>query len=205
MSQLTKIISFAFITVSILGGCASYKPPTVSLTQPEIGSVTTKGVGEKLLMQGTGQMVPQLTVSEDQAIGEYTLSKGQYTFSAENVVRVKFMRGDREIYLMKADNSICVDKVNDSHCGVAKYTIDTVFGSRSGKTFQQTLLYNGKIGNKVTLAYREFAGNSVRPASSNEVTYDLSESMILGYKGVRIEVIKATNADITYKVLSGFE
>jgi hypothetical protein len=43
-----------------------------------------------------------------------------------------------------------------------------------------------------------------RPAFSNEVSYDLSESTILGYRGARIEVIKATDTELAYRLVSGF-
>ena len=43
-----------------------------------------------------------------------------------------------------------------------------------------------------------------RSAYSNNVDYDLAESTIVGYKGARLEVVKATNTELTYRVLSGF-
>lgn len=72
-------------------------------------------------------------------------------------------------------------------------------------SLQQTLLYNGKIGNRITLAYRELQNNIARPAFSNSVEYDLSESNVIGYKGARLEIIKATNTEITYRILSDFQ
>jgi hypothetical protein len=36
------------------------------------------------------------------------------------------------------------------------------------------------------------------------VEYDLSESKIIGYAGARLEVIKATNTGIEYKVIKNF-
>lgn len=71
-------------------------------------------------------------------------------------------------------------------------------------SFQQTLIYSGRIGDRITLGYREFSNNMARPAFNNDVEYDLNESKIVGYKGARVEVIKATNQEIKYKVLSNF-
>jgi hypothetical protein len=70
--------------------------------------------------------------------------------------------------------------------------------------FQQSLLYNGRVGQIITIAYREFSGNRARPAFNNEVKYDLSVSKVLSYKGARIEVIDADNNQIEYRVLSNF-
>jgi len=65
-----------------------------------------------------------------------------------------------------------------------------LFGSDS---FQQTLIYSGRVGNKINVAYREFSNNLARPAFSNNVEYDLSDSKIIGYRGARIDIIEATN------------
>lgn len=70
--------------------------------------------------------------------------------------------------------------------------------------FKQELIYNGKSGNVIRLMYREFSGDMARPAFSQDLTYDLAESRIIGFQGVRLEVIKTTNIKITYKVLNGF-
>ncbi|EJI85939.1 hypothetical protein AEST_10210 [Alishewanella aestuarii B11] len=43
-----------------------------------------------------------------------------------------------------------------------------------------------------------------RAAFSTDVEYDLNESNIIGYAGARLEVISATNTEITYKVLKHF-
>ncbi len=85
-----------------------------------------------------------------------------------------------------------------------KHKIETAMASKSPNSFQQTLIYNGKIGNRITLGYREFSNDTARPAFNNEVSYDLAESTTLGYKGARIEIIKATNTDITYRFVNGF-
>ena len=69
---------------------------------------------------------------------------------------------------------------------------------------QRTLIYSGKSGSKINVGYREFSGNMARPAFSNNVEYDLSESNQIGYKGALLEIIEATNRFITYKVLSNF-
>lgn len=61
------------------------------------------------------------------------------------------------------------------------------------ESFQQTLIYSGKIGQKINVGYREFSGSVARPAFCNDVEYDLSESTTIGYKGARLEIIEATN------------
>jgi hypothetical protein len=71
-------------------------------------------------------------------------------------------------------------------------------------SFQQTLIYSGRVGNKINVSYREFSNNTARPAFNNDVEYDLSSSNTIGYKGALIEVIKADNSSITYKLIRNF-
>ena len=76
--------------------------------------------------------------------------------------------------------------------------------SEMGESFQQTLIYNGRIGDKINVGYREFSNSLARPAFNNDVEYDLSASRTIGYKGAQIEVIDANNNSITYRVLRNF-
>ena len=43
-----------------------------------------------------------------------------------------------------------------------------------------------------------------RPAFNQDLQYDLADGNIVGFKGLRIEIIKATNTNIEYKILSNF-
>ena len=44
----------------------------------------------------------------------------------------------------------------------------------------------------------------IRPAFTQEVQYDLSESKIIGFKNLRLEVVRATNTEITYRLIQNF-
>lgn len=202
MKFTAKKIAVTVFTLSVLTGCASRRPlPVEAVTFPEVGSVSTRNVGEALISHGYARLVPKLIITEADKIGETSVPKGVYYFNAENADRIKFVLGNLELYLYKDSKKICVDK---GKCSDMTYRIENSLGAPEKNQFQQTLLYNGKIGNRIALGYREFSGDVARPAFSNEVSYDLSESATLGYKGARIEVIKATNTEITYKVVSGF-
>jgi hypothetical protein len=45
-----------------------------------------------------------------------------------------------------------------------------------------------------------------RPAFNQDIDYELNNdaNTIIGFKGLRIEVLKATNMDITYKVIKDY-
>lgn len=75
---------------------------------------------------------------------------------------------------------------------------------RSVNDFQQTLIYSGRVGDKIRISYREFANSLARDAFTNEAEYDLSASNIIAYKGARLEVIEADNEKIRFRVISNF-
>lgn len=69
---------------------------------------------------------------------------------------------------------------------------------------KKELLYNGKFGSNIRLTYREFVDDLSRPAFTQELNYDLNESKVIGFQGVRIEVIATDNVGIKYRVIKGF-
>lgn len=71
--------------------------------------------------------------------------------------------------------------------------------------FKKVFIYNGKAGTVVKFSYREFINDMARPAFTQELQYDLSESKIIGFKGMRMEILNISNIEIEYKVLSEFK
>jgi hypothetical protein len=71
--------------------------------------------------------------------------------------------------------------------------------------FKKVFIYNGKAGSVIKFSYREFINDMARPAFTQELQYDLSEGKIIGFKGMRIEILNTTNIEIEYKVLSEFK
>ncbi len=68
-------------------------------------------------------------------------------------------------------------------------------------SFQCELTYSGVSGSSIRILYREYIDNMARPAFSQELTYDLKQSPIITYKSVKIEVLKADNSSLTYRVI----
>ena len=71
--------------------------------------------------------------------------------------------------------------------------------------FKQEFIFNGKSDNNAKFIYREYINNTARPSFNQEVQYDLDESSVVGFKGLRLDIIKITNTSIEYKVLQDFE
>jgi len=71
-------------------------------------------------------------------------------------------------------------------------------------SFQQTLIYTGKVGNRIRFSYREFSGDRARSEFTTDVEYDLNEGNVISYQGATIEIISADNREITYIIRSNF-
>jgi hypothetical protein len=97
-------------------------------------------------------------------------------------------------------NALC----GSAQPAVNQYEEITVTEAGSG-SFRQELIYNGKSGNTVKFIYREFRDDMARVAFTQDATYDLSDSNVIGFKGARINVTEATNSQITYRVLVQFK
>lgn len=72
--------------------------------------------------------------------------------------------------------------------------------------FKHELAYDGYSGQSLHLSYREFKGKSLdRPVYTQQVKYDIAKfPATVVFRNVRIEVWKADNERIVYKILSGF-
>lgn len=80
----------------------------------------------------------------------------------------------------------------------------TITKKDCNKCFKQEFIFNGKSDNNAKFIYREYINNMARPSFNQEVQYDLNESNTVGFKGLRIEIIKITNTSIKYKILNDF-
>lgn len=72
---------------------------------------------------------------------------------------------------------------------------------REGTT-RKELLYGGKTGNGIKIAYREFRGTLAAQAFYQELSYDLSDSKTIRFRGMVIDVAEATNSSIRFTVRS---
>lgn len=89
----------------------------------------------------------------------------------------------------------------------AKYTLTKTPPVYNQESFKYEVLYQGKIENRIKISFREFKDNMLRPAFTQDIEYELNKNntTIIGFKGLRIEVIKATNLDITYKIIQDYK
>jgi hypothetical protein len=92
------------------------------------------------------------------------------------------------------------ETVVQSNCRVAQQT----FEIDATGSIRKELFYGGRSGTMVRLFYREFSGDMARAAFSQELSYDIRDDRVIGFRGARLEVIDASNTSIRYRVLNGF-
>ncbi|MEM7506443.1 MAG: hypothetical protein AAF415_06835 [Pseudomonadota bacterium] len=180
-------------------------------------------MGDELLSQGTLVEQDGIEIVGPMEVSLYTLSGGFYPQTGQDADGTyhSFVSGGsagefgglrkalladppKHIFARDGDRICVVTILNLVGCEDGKPFQRVVRPLASADSFQQTLIYNGTLGSKINIAYREFSGNRARPAFNNEVEYDLSQSQEIAYKGARLEIIEANNSGITYRVLSNF-
>jgi hypothetical protein len=78
-----------------------------------------------------------------------------------------------------------------------EFTISKVVQEGSLK---QELIYNGKSKDTLKIAYREFKNDFTRPAFYQDLSYDMSESKEIGFRGMVIDILEATNSYVRFIV-----
>jgi hypothetical protein len=186
-----------------------------NISEPEIGAVVTASVGDHMVRQGT-------MVEEEVLVVFAPIDGTMYDIPAKTYLHIGFDEKDDFFEADGVRRSGIADPVSALALGKepgSRLRVVTTFGasnsldgeykretraSQRQNSFQQTLIYSGRVGDKINVGYREFSSNLARPAFNNDVEYDLSDSSTIGYKGALLEVLKATNSSITFKLLANF-
>lgn len=138
-----------------------------------------------------------------------SLGNGDKVYQMINVERAK------DLYGKPVSWDYCVAVNSSGHgYGITVCTMDYVVKwpapvnfLKEAKVYErgsnkQELIYNGKSKDTIKLSYREFMDDLARPAFTQDLSYDLSESKIIGFKKMKIEIIETTNSYIKFRVHS---
>lgn len=222
------IACLTVVVLAFTSGCTTpqynYQPTVQQISRPPLGSVNVANVGDEMLSQGVYTQRDAIKLSRPLKFGlitAYTLMPGYYVKTGEDHESSYYRpTGTRDSGMVQkaalADPWESIRLTNDGKT----ISVVTVFHARTSRpadgvqlttyplltddSFQQTLIYSGKVGDKIKIGYREFSNNAARPAFNNDVDYDLTQSKVIGYKGARLEIIDATNESIKYRVISNF-
>ncbi len=208
-----KKIYLWLVLAILIGGCTKVPKEYSSHKEysfPPIGTINTVEIGEDMFFK-------------TYSIGKKIIVQGNKVHADNR----DFIFPDNKLRITKEKyNAICyswfcaVDTKNDGF-------LDSWWNSRVEKNilpltekvsyrlqdiksqsyFKKTSLYQGKVNNKIKISYREFSGTIARPAFTQDIEYELNTdgTAILGFKGLRIKVLNATNSGITYKVLNDYK
>ena len=204
-----------------LVGCTApkynYQAVSQNISKPPINSVNEAYVGDKMLTQGVFTEREAYFIPEAKKKFLFTMPKGFYLKTGEDGKGSYYQvvnnipdgaiipGGGIQSILVTPQNDLCfIDIYFNKVCHFKDIGEKRKISVANDNSFQQTLIYSGKVGNKINIGYREFSSSMARPAFNNDVEYDLNESKTIGYKGALLEVIDANNQSIKYKVLKNF-
>ncbi len=220
--KVTLVALFLFLV-----GCGTasmqynYAPTTKQTDFPQLNTVTTVSIGDEMLIQGDTTVSHYLNLQETTDIGCYDVPPGKYPqvgikegkkfYSIDGGSGAPVFTGGW-VATCSPITGLYVDPANPGElCGVMENGMTDCTSSTfqhqelkdpQTSDIQKTLFFSGRKGDEVLFMYTEkSAGNT---SHTHNVTYNIKETPVIGYRGARIEVIDATNENITYKVLENF-
>ena len=232
MHNLFKLTAFCLV-VFLVSSCVSLNYEFLNLKEqkitssPELGSTSTRRLGDTLLSKAIVTFGPAYQIEKGARIGKARTDElnnrmsliGQqeeflYDRTRADFVNVKWPDED----LLCAGGDLCKD-INTGKFVLAVFNLYELLFVRDveeGKVkeiekvevdptnFKQELIYNGRVGDGLKFIYREFSGDLARPSFTQSIQYDLSKSNLIGFKDAELEIIEATNTEISYTVRSNF-
>jgi len=229
MNRLVFLI-FSMILISC-GGIKRniVKPETYTTITPKLNEITNADIGNTLIYRENGHKYDAIEITKasnftlngvDKVIEEGEIFINQfntngYSFygnSSDLEFGIAIPRSGKNplIYTNSDGDGIYTTGINYDGLNLIRPNelieyFQTEVKDKKSDYFKQELIYNGRVGVALKFIYREFLNDYARPAFTQDSQYDLSESKIIGFRGMRIEIINATNTEIEYKVLNYFE
>lgn len=221
-----KLILFYCLVIITFGTTSASASDNTPVNTPTLNTENTARVGEEILHQGIFYQRDVIHLSQEIKIGEngaYTLSPGYYLRTGGEaeweyyvpakddpnggkVTQAPGVVTLQEAFQVSADGQTVgvitnyYQAVRGKAAGITRSTRPSL----STESFQKALVYGGKSGNKIKLGYKEIWMNIVRPSELQFVEYDISKSNMVESHGARVEILKATNDSIRYRIISSF-
>jgi hypothetical protein len=83
-----------------------------------------------------------------------------------------------------------------------QFKVESVERPPKAAGFQRELIYSGVAQSTISLLYREYLNDMVRPAYIQDLKYDSTKGSVVGFKGARVEILGADNTSVTYRVIT---
>lgn len=200
---------------------ATVTPREEVVDRPPLNTLATVEVGETLVAKGRRSIRPAI-VTEEPVENWFARFPPQTFVLGYQSEKHNWYLADEAHNTMGAglypvgNAGLCISRTDPSRigffntlgaCNESKAVVPykhTEALSEGRPSLSQELIYSGRSGSTIRIVYREFVNDYARPAFTQELTYDLNEGSEIGFRGVRIQVVEATNTKIVYRVVSSF-
>lgn len=210
MKNLLKI-TIIITLLLFFGGCG--KPQLTTIYDPDLNKQATAEIGKNIYEKTHARVVTQKYVNiegKDYKFAKVDDAECAIHNSSESLLDYNcdgYFTHKRGSILERGKDKNQLDKP-------IKYEVITkkiYYPLRD--SFKYEAIYQGRIGSKIKVTYREYYYDittnafMIRPAFEQIIDYELNEdgATLIGFKGLRIEVIKATNMSITYKIIKDYD
>ncbi len=225
---MQKRLPLLFLLAATAGCVATTRnidPELRSVTSPPIGEIHTVGLGSSMVETALGRQYDVMElkspfVYDGDGVNEGTMITAEpgfyfatrrdrmgvhYTNMVETCVFEVCAEDVGGFLVQESDNTIEIfDGLRSFPLNQTPDWVATEYPYVESHSARRQLVYNGSSGTIVRLLYREFAEGGQQPASTRELSFDLADDNVIDYEGAGIEVLKAGDVDITYRVLTGF-
>lgn len=223
------LIAFCALGLTACASTQSVMPRVDMVDRPSLGTVAQAELGDTIVEKGKITTFDGLLLKNEVTWGDGFLLK-KFTISPG---RLRAKQSDNSYFYYYSDKmtmydallgtspygagGICVKKGDPSYVRgffqtgkctnnfkPAPEVAPTRVVDLDAPNFKQELIYNGKSGETLKFLYRESSGDYARPSFSQDIQYDLKDGKMIGFKGVRIEVVEASNTRLSYRLISSF-
>ncbi len=217
------MIGIFMIANSLFGqdlGISLYE--TFTHNKPDLNTKTEVYLGDKMLEQAEGSykvcVIPKNTkvitkmgtsfeYRANEPICKHTEKASKYTVGYDNYS----LRGSGyrkvPVKVKKTKSGVQLSQWGSGRATYPKNEI--VISDRyfvvSENTFQQSIEYTGKTGDKLNFTYAETYNDYARAPFTRNFEIDLSQGDVAAFKGAIIKIHKATNVTIIYSVIRNFQ
>jgi hypothetical protein len=210
-----------------LAGCAStFEPANTgsvgNYTRPEIGAENIARIGDVLLTQGQGYeadcIIPSFDFQNSYGLGAVTVtiesgrpiceneSEGLYIPTYQMISTISYDRYKGMIQITdKGDVTefcaqlyYCFEKPSTSYLEDRRMVV-------IDDSLEQRIEYMGRRGDILDFTYAEFVNNMARQAFTREFSVDLNETKMLRFRGAGVDILDASQGELRYRVVSGFQ
>lgn len=225
MDKYLKSILWA-ITIVVFAGCVAPHRPSALVSKvqytPELNTVSTAEIGQNMFEKVYASYTEKGTCKLLDTGAEEKYQNGEKTFKRTGSTCTMLYNGEIRLidYGCKGMFTHEVDGFTVLDYGEKKLATQIKYEQKTHKSiitsedsFKYTVLYQGKVGNKLNIKFQEFVHSDntgdfiIRDAYTQNIQYELDSNgeALIGFRGLRIKVLKATNFNITYKVIHDYD